>query len=102
MCAPAPTIFNMKNSADVCEFFVLALIVNPPPPPHLLVVGAGVAKRSTAALVFTLFPDKVLGEPDVEVEFETTEISLSRCSYQARQHGVKRELESGLCKAFRI
>lgn len=45
-------------------------------------VGAGVTKRSTAALVFTLFPDKVLGEADVEVEFDTTEISLNRCSYK--------------------
>lgn len=52
-----------------------------------MVVGAGVAKRSTAALVFTLFPDKVLGEADVEVEFETTEISLSRCSYQKKGRG---------------
>lgn len=45
-----------------------------------MVVGAGAAKRSTAGLVFTLFPDKVLGE--AEVELETTEISLNRCSYK--------------------
>lgn len=47
---------------------------------HLFVVGAGAAKRSTATVVFTLFPDKVLGDADVEVEFDTTEISLNRCS----------------------
>ena len=47
---------------------------------HLFVVGAGTAKRSTAAVVFTLFPDKVLGDADVDVEFDTTEISLNRCS----------------------
>lgn len=47
---------------------------------HLFVVGAGAAKRSTAPVVFTLFPDKVLGDADVEVEFDTTEISLNRCS----------------------
>lgn len=47
---------------------------------HLFVVGAGTAKRSTATVVFTLFPDKVLGDADVEVEFDTTEISLNRCS----------------------
>lgn len=33
-------------------------------------------------MVFTLFPDKVLGEADVEVELGTTEISLNRCSYK--------------------
>jgi len=47
---------------------------------HLFVVGAGTAKRSTATVVFTLFPDRVLGDADVEVEFDTTEISLNRCS----------------------
>lgn len=43
-------------------------------------MGADTEKRSTAAVVFTLFPDKVLGDADVEVEFDTTEISLNRCS----------------------
>lgn len=43
-------------------------------------MGAGAAKRSTAIVVFILFPDKVLGDADVEVEFDTTEISLNRCS----------------------
>lgn len=52
---------------------------------HLFVVGAGAAKRSTAAVVFTLFPDKVLGDADVEVEFDTTEISLNRCSWKIRE-----------------
>lgn len=43
-------------------------------------MGAGTAKRSTATVVFTFFPDKVLGDADVGVEFDTTEISLNRCS----------------------
>lgn len=52
---------------------------------HLFVVGAGATKRSTATVVFTLFPDKVLGDADVEVEFDTTEISLNRCSCKMRE-----------------
>lgn len=43
-------------------------------------MGAGTVKRSTATVVFTFFPDKVLGDADVGVEFDTTEISLNRCS----------------------